>query len=255
MRLKDKVAIVTGGGSGIGHSTCVQFAGEGARVLVADIAGEKVERVVRELTDAGGIAEGLEADISTEAGAEKIASRADALWHRLDVLVNNAASFHHKSTEEANQADWETVLRVNVLGTSFCTKHAVARMKRQGSGSIINVASINGLVGMAGIWTTYSASKAAIINMSKSMARDYASFNIRVNCVCPGMIYTPALEQELVLLNVTKKYAEENIMGPRCLLKRFGKPEEIAPVILLLASDEASYITGATFVADGGYTS
>jgi NAD(P)-dependent dehydrogenase (short-subunit alcohol dehydrogenase family) len=255
MRLKDKVAIVTGGGSGIGQAACLQFAREGAQVLVVDIVPEKVEKVVREIAAAGGAAEGLTADVSTEEGAKSIASRCDSLWHRLDVLVNNAASFHHRSVEEATQADWENVLKVNVLGTSFCTKHAVALMKRQQSGSIVNVSSINGLGAMAPIWTTYSASKAAIVNMSRSMAVDFAPSNIRVNCVCPGMIFTPALEYELVQLNVTRKYAEENIMVPRCLMKRFGEPSEIAPVILFLASDEASYVTGATFVADGGYTS
>lgn len=255
MRLKDKVAIVTGGGSGIGQSTSLLFAREGARVLVVDIAGDKAEKVAGQIADAGGIAKALTADISREEDAKKIASHAETVWQHLDVLVNNAASFHHKSTAEATREDWDTVLKVNVLGTSFCTKHAVAVMKRQQSGSIINVASINGLVAMFGEWTTYSASKGAIVNMSKSMALDYAPFNIRVNCVCPGMIYTPALERALADLNVTRKYAEENIMGPRCLMKRFGEPSEIAPVILWLASDEASYITGATFVADGGYTS
>jgi len=255
VRLKDKVAVVTGGGSGIGHHTCLQFAREGARVLVVDILGDKANDVVRQIRDAGGTAEALVADVSNEEGAKSIAARADSLWHRLDVLVNNAASFHHVSTEQATYADWEAVLKVNVIGTSFCAKHAVPMMKKQKSGSIINIASINGLVAVNGDWVNYSASKAAIVNMSKSMAIDFAPFNVRVNCVCPGMIHTPAMETLLNQLKTTRKEAEETFLGPRCMLKRFGESWEIAPVIVLLASDEASYITGATFVADGGYTS
>ncbi len=255
MRLKDKVGIVTGGGSGIGHHTCLQFAREGARVLVVDILGDKAKEVARQITDKGGTAEALAEDVSTEEGAKRIASHAEKRWGRIDILVNNAASFHHKSTEEATQADWETVLKVNVLGTGFCTKYAVPIMKRQKSGSIINIASINGLVAMFGDWMIYSASKAAIVNMSKSMAMDYAPFGIRVNSVCPGMIHTPAMETLLGQMGVTRKQAEEQFLGPRCMLKRFGESWEIAPVIVLLASDEASYITGSTFVADGGYTS
>jgi NAD(P)-dependent dehydrogenase (short-subunit alcohol dehydrogenase family) len=255
MRLDGKVAIVTGGGSGIGHHTCLQFASEGARVLVVDILGEKAKRIAKEITDKGGIAEACAEDVSNEEGAKNIASRAESLWNRIDVLVNNAASFHHKSTEEATYTDWETVLKVNVMGTGFCSKYAVPIMKRQKSGSIIHVASINGLVATSGEWMIYNASKAAIVNMAKSMAIEYAPFGIRANCVCPGMIYTPAMETLLGQMGKTRKEAEVEFLGPRCMLKRFGESWEIAPVLVLLASDEASYITGATFVADGGYTS
>jgi NAD(P)-dependent dehydrogenase (short-subunit alcohol dehydrogenase family) len=255
MRLKDKVAIVTGGGSGIGHQSCLQFAREGARVLVVDILADKAKQVARQITEKGGVAEASAEDVSSEEGAKRIASRATDLWKRVDILVNNAASFHHKTVEEATAADWETVLKVNVLGTSFCTKYAVPFMKQQGSGSIINVASINGLVAMPTGWTNYSASKAAIVNMSKSMAYDFAPFGIRVNCLCPGMIHTPAMEDLLKTMNMTRKQAEDQFLGPRCMLKRFGEAHEIAAIILTMASDEASYMTGATIVVDGGYTS
>lgn len=254
MRLKDKVAIVTGGGSGIGHHTCLQFAREGARVLVVDILGDKAKKIARQITDNGGVAEGLAEDISSEESAKRIATAAVERWKRLDILVNNAASFHHKTVDEATAADWETVLKVNVLGTSFCCKHAVPFMKQQHSGSIVNVASINALGAMPTGWTNYSASKAAIVNMSKSMAFDYAPFGIRVNCICPGMIYTPAMEDLLVTMGVNRKQAEEKFLGPRCLMRRFGEPHEIAAIILMMASDEASYMTGSTVVVDGGYT-
>ena len=255
MRLKDKVTIVTGGGSGIGHHTCLQFAREGAKVLVVDLLGDKAKDVARQIKEQGGVAEPMAEDVSTEEAANRIASRAGDLWKRIDILVNNAACFHHRTVEEATAADWEAVFKVNVLGTSFCTKYVLPYMKKQGSGSIINIASINGLVAMPTGWTNYSASKAAIVNMSKSMAYDYAPFGIRVNCLCPGMIHTPAMVDLLKTMNMTREEAEDKFLGPRCLLKRFGEPQEIAAIILTMASDEASYMTGATIVVDGGYTS
>jgi len=255
MRLKDKVAIVTGGGSGIGHATSVLFAREGARVLVADLVEARAKAVAEEIRKNGGEAEPFACDVSSEKDAEQMVSRAESLWKRLDILVNNAASFHHRTAEEATRADWDAVLGVNILGTSFCTKHGVALMKKNKRGSIINIASINGLVAMSSGWMTYNASKAAIVKMSKDMAMDFAPSNIRVNCVCPGMIYTPAMVDLLATMNLTRKEAEDQFLGPRGMLKRFGESIEIANVILLLASDEASYVTGATFAADGGYTS
>jgi len=174
MRLKDKVAIVTGGGSGIGHQTCLQFAREGAKVLVVDLLGDKAKDVAHQITGKGVWQRRWRKTFPPKTARSALHRTAGTLWKRIDILVNNAASFHHRSVEEATAADWETVLKVNVLGTSFCTKYALPFMKQQGSGSIINVASINGLVAMPTGWTNYSASKAAIVNMSKSMAYDYA---------------------------------------------------------------------------------
>ena len=254
MRLQDKVAIVTGGGSGIGLSTCHLFAREGARVLVVDLDGDKAKDVARQISEQGGIAEALKEDVSSEEAAQRIAGAAANLWKRIDVLVNNAASFHHRTVDEATAEDWEIVLKTNVMGTSFCSKHVLPHMKQQGSGSIVNVASINGLVAMPTGWANYSASKAAIVNLSKSMAYDYGSFGIRVNCICPGVIFTPAMVKLCQDWNMTRQQVEERYMGPRAAIKRFGEPEEIAAIILTMASDEASYMTGAIIVVDGGYT-
>jgi NAD(P)-dependent dehydrogenase (short-subunit alcohol dehydrogenase family) len=253
MRLRDKVAIVTGGGSGIGRATSLLFAREGARVLVVDIVGERAEQVAEEIRREGAIAEALAEDISTEAGAERIVARAVDLWKRLDILVNNAASFVQKPVEQATREDWETVWGVNVAGTSFCCKYAVAVMRKQGGGAIVNVASINGLMGSQG-QMTYSATKAAIINMTKSMAIDLAPYNIRVNCVCPGVTLTPALLTLLEELKLSVEEAEKRCVG-RSMIKRFAKPEEIAPAILFLASDEASYVDASAVVVDGGISS
>lgn len=253
MRLREKVAIVTGGGSGIGRATSLLFAREGARVLVVDVVGERAVQVAGEANKAGGAAEALIGDVSTEDGAQRIISRAVELWGRLDILVNNAANFRQKPVEQATQEDWKTVWSVNVAGTSFCSKYAVAVMRKQGYGTIVNVASINGLMGSEG-QMTYSATKAAIINMTKSMAIDLAPYNIRVNCVCPGVTLTPALLTLLDELKVSVEEAEKRCVG-RSMIKRFGKPEEIAPAILFLASDEASYVNASALVVDGGISS
>ena len=253
MRLKNKVSIITGAGSGIGRSAALQFAAEGATVLVVDIDRERASAVAAEIKGHGGRAEAHVADISKDEDAKAMVARALELWPRVDVLVNNAASFHHKRVEDATRADWEKVLGVNVLGTSFCCRYAAEVMKNQGGGAIVNVASINGLIAMPD-WYTYNASKAAVVEMSKSMAMDLGPFNIRVNCVCPGVTDTPALQRAIAELGATVEDVIKGYIEPNCLIKRFGKPEEIAPAILFLASDEASYITGATLVVDGGYT-
>jgi NAD(P)-dependent dehydrogenase (short-subunit alcohol dehydrogenase family) len=253
VRLKDRVSIVTGGGSGIGRATSLRFASEGASVLVADVDGSSAAQTVASIEAAGGLAASVLADVSDEVAAARIVRRAVELWGRLDILVNNAASFLHRRVEDATREDWEKVLGVNVMGTSFCSRHAVEVMKSNGGGAIVNVASINGLIAMPD-WVTYNASKAAVVQMSRSMAMDLAPFGIRVNCVCPGVTDTPALRALLVELGVSAEDALTNLVAPRCLLKRYGKPEEIAAAITFLASDEASYMTGATMVVDGGFT-
>jgi NAD(P)-dependent dehydrogenase (short-subunit alcohol dehydrogenase family) len=253
VRLKERISIVTGGGSGIGRATALRFANEGASVLVADIDGSGARHTVASIEAGGGHAASVAADVSDEAAASRIVHRAMELWGRVDVLVNNAASFHHRRVEEATRVDWDMVLGVNVMGTSFCSKHAVEVMKTHGGGAIVNVASINGLVAMPA-WVTYNASKAAVIEMSKSMAMDLAPFNIRVNCVCPGMTDTPALKRVIDEFGISTDQAIEAYVAPRCLIKRFGKPEEVAAVIAFLASDDASYMTGSTVVVDGGFT-
>jgi NAD(P)-dependent dehydrogenase (short-subunit alcohol dehydrogenase family) len=250
-RLKDRIAIITGGGSGIGRATALQFAREGASVLVADIEPSSGAETVASIKAQGGQAAALVADVSDEAAAARIVGRAVELWGRVDVLVNNAASFHHLRVEQATRADWEKVLGVNVMGTSFCTRHAVEVMKTHGGGAIVNVASINGLVAMP---TDDLASKAAVIEMSKSMAMDLGPFGIRVNCVCPGITDTPALQRVIAEFGIPAEEVIRVHVAPRCLIKRFGRPEEIAAAITFLASDEASYMTGSTVVVDGGFT-
>lgn len=253
MRLHDKTAIITGGGSGIGQATALQFAREGARVLVADIDAARADSVVAAITAQGGSAAACVADVSDEADARRMVGQALELWDGLDILVNNAASFLAKRIDEVTREDFQQVWSVNVLGTTWCSKHAVVAMKLRQRGAIVNVASINGLISMRD-QMTYNATKAAVIEMSKSMAEDLAAWNIRVNCVCPGVTDTPALRAGIEGWGMPEEEIIRTRIEPYCLIKRFGRPEEIAPAILFLASDEASYMTGATVVVDGGFT-
>jgi NAD(P)-dependent dehydrogenase (short-subunit alcohol dehydrogenase family) len=251
--LENKSAIITGAASGIGRAAALHFCREGAKVLLADIDGEGAARAASEIEAAGGCAEAIAADISGEEGARTVVARCRELWGGVDVLVNNAAAFHYRRVEDATPADWDKVMSVNVVGTSLCSRFSVEAMKENGSGTIVNIASINGLIGMPDQFT-YNASKAAIIEMSKSMAIDLGPFNIRVNCVCPGVTDTPALQRTIDEMGLTVDAVIEGYIAPRCIIKRFGRAEEVAAVIAFLASEEASYMTGAVVVVDGGFT-
>jgi dihydroanticapsin dehydrogenase len=248
--LKDKVAIVTGGGAGIGKATALLFAEEGARVVVADINAEEAERTALEIKGKGAESIFVQADISDEANAKNISERAIRNFSRIDVLVNNAATFVLKGLD-ANASDWKQSLHVNVLGTAAVSKHAVEYMKQTG-GSIVIVSSISGMVAQPS-FVTYSATKAALIQMTRNMALDLAPFKIRVNCVCPFAILTQASRLHMQQTGMSmEEFAAE--VGGGTMLKRIAEPIEAAYPILFLASDEASFITGAQLVVDGGYT-
>jgi NAD(P)-dependent dehydrogenase (short-subunit alcohol dehydrogenase family) len=252
MRVKDKVAIITGSGSGIGRATAQLFAEEGAKVVVADINLEGANETVRLIRETGGEAVSVEGDVSKETGAQKIADAALAAFGKIDILVNNAAAFVFGRVEDATEADWDRVLGTNVKGLAFCVKAVLPAMKSGGGGAIVNLASISALIAQAD-YVPYNTSKSAVLNFTRCLAMDLASFNIRVNAVCPGVIHTPALEGVMKTMNFTLEDANE-YWGNSCFLKRLGKPREIAQVILFLASDDASFVTGHALVADGGYT-
>lgn len=251
MRLKNKVAIVTGGGSGIGHSTALLLAEEGAKVVVADIDATTGQKTVSEITEGQGNALFVPADISKEEAARQITDETVQAFGRIDVLVNNAAIFVLKGFD-ATVEDWQRSLGVNVIGTSMVTKYAIEPMKKAGGGAIVNLASISSWVAQPDVFA-YSATKAALLQMTRNMAMDLAPHKIRVNCVCPGTILTSASYRVMKKTGMTLEQfdAEE---GAKTLLGRVGTSREVAHAVLFLVSDEASYITGTHLMVDGGYT-
>jgi len=249
VRLEQKVAIITGAKSGIGFATAVRFVAEGAKVVVADI--RDAHREVQELTTRGGEALFVEADVSSETQVQALIEKTMTAYGRLDVVVNNAGIELAKTVLNTSEQEWDRLMDVNLKGVFLCCKAAVPVMQRQGGGVIINVASELGLVGGSQI-AAYSASKGGVVQLTKAMAIDHASDHIRINCVCPGPVETPLLET--IIESSSNPEQERRSILEKTLLKRVGRPEEIANVILFLASQEASYMTGSVVVVDGGWT-
>lgn len=248
MRLKDKVSVITGGGGAIGGATAEHFAREGARVVVSDVDGKTARQTVEAIQSAGGEAVFVEADVSQVAETEKIIRCAVDTYGRVDVLFNVAGIELMKSLHEHTEEDYERVTGVSLKGSFFCTKYAVTEMMKQGSGVIINMGSIAALSGHAQL-ASYCAAKGALINFTKYVAMEYAPYNIRCNCICPGTIATQMVQRaaseypELVAKNVN-----EHALG------RMGEVREITDAALFLASDESSFVTGVTLPVDGGYS-
>jgi dihydroanticapsin dehydrogenase len=251
MRLKNKVAIVTGAASGIGEATALLFGEEGAKVVVADLDVEGGCRTVAQIREKGGDAAFVRADISIETDAKRIADEALRAYGRIDVLVNNAAQFVLKGLE-ATVDDWQRSLGTNVIGTALVSRFVSDQMKKDGGGSIVNISSQSGLFAQP-TFITYSSTKAAILHMTRLMALDLAPANIRVNTVCPGTILTQSNLAYLKKHDISLETFQAT-EGGRTMLNRVGNPREVAYAILFLASDEASYITAAMLVVDGGRT-
>lgn len=244
-RLEGKIAFVTGAGSGIGEATALRFAEEGAIVVLCGRRVEPLQGVQEKIIGFGGRAEIAVADVSDE-HAYVSALEATALRHgRLDILVNNAMAYTWGGIDTMTTADWHANFATTVDGTFWGTRTAMRLMKAQGGGSIVNIASICGLFGIA--WMAgYSAAKAAVINFSRAAASEGAPNNIRCNVIIPGVVDTPATAG---MLGDAKTRTNTEKVIP---MKRVGLPVELANAILFLASDEASYVTGASLAVDGG---
>ena len=248
-RVVDKVAVITGAAAGIGEATAELFTEEGAKVILLDI-DPKGESVAARIRDNDFTALFLQTDISKEDDVKHAMESAEREYGRIDILVNNAAVFVLKGLD-ATLEDWHRSLDVNVIRTSFCTRYASKIMKKLGGGSIVNLSSISGYVAQPE-FLAYSATKAALVNMTRCMALDLAPHGIRVNCVCPGTIRTTATDRHMAQTGTTEeKFLAEN--ASLHLLNRVGKPRDVAYAILFLASDEASFITATPLLVDGGY--
>ena len=247
MRLANKVALVVGGGSGIGRAISRRFAQEGAAVVVADVRQDAAAAVVAEIGRAGGRATAVAADVSREADCRRLIAAAVDADGRLDVLVNSAGAIVRKTIDQLTSEEWDHVLGVNLKGIFLCIKYALEPMKRAGGGRIVNIASISGLVGMG--HSAYCASKGGVIALSRELVSELAPHNITVNCIAPGFVETPFTAGILGVPEVRRHMTDLVPLG------RLSRPEDQAAAALFLASDDAAYITGHTIVVDGGLTS
>jgi NAD(P)-dependent dehydrogenase (short-subunit alcohol dehydrogenase family) len=244
-RLSGKIAIVTGAGSGIGEATARRFAREGARVVLCGRRLEPIERVAAAIASAGGAAETRSVDVSDERAFEALIDDTVKRHRRLDVLVNNAYGMTAATLESTTTADWHRTFRATLDSVFFGLRAALPRMAKQGGGAIVNVSSTAGHAGQIGIGA-YASAKAALENLTRTAAVEAAPHRVRVNALAPGVIATP---------NTVAAFADPRARSAmeRCIpLGRFGDPDEIASGILFLASDEASFITGACLIVDGG---
>jgi NAD(P)-dependent dehydrogenase (short-subunit alcohol dehydrogenase family) len=249
-RLEGKVALITGGGSGMGRVASALFAGEGARVALTDVNDDAGGSAAAEIEGEGGESLFVHADVSREAHAEQMVQRTIERFGRLDVLYNNAGVMLDAdgSVDATDEAVWDTTLGINVKGVAFGCKFGIPAMIAGGGGSIINVASFVAWMGAATSQTAYTASKGAVVSMTREIAVEYARRGIRCNALCPGPIDTPLLAQ---LLSDPARRQRRLVHIP---MGRLGRAEELAKAALFLASDDSSFMTGASLIVDGGIT-
>ncbi|MGD0290397.1 MAG: SDR family NAD(P)-dependent oxidoreductase [Candidatus Binataceae bacterium] len=248
-KLEGRVAIVTAGGAGIGAATVRRFAKEGAAVVIADLSGTRAKAVTDEVNSAGGRAAFIKMDASDPEAIQATIKLAIDSYGRLDVLFNNAGMAEVALIHDTTLESWNRVMAVTLTSTFLGIKYAVPIMRKQGGGAIVNTASISGTRGDYGM-ASYNAAKAGVINLTRAAALENAKQKIRVNCVCPGGINTRVAE----VLGGDRADEFRRTMGAIHPIGRMGEPEEIANMVTFLASDEASFITGASFVVDGGVT-
>ena len=248
MRLKDKVALITGASSGIGKEAALLFAQEGAKIVCVDLNDEAGKQTVAEIKAAGGEAAYIHADISKAADSENMAAFAEDKFGKLNIMFNNAGIMHSSDDDAINtdEAIWDLTMNINAKGVFLGCKYGIPALRRAGGGSIINTASFVGVMGAATPQIAYTASKGAVLALSRELAIVHAKENIRVNSLCPGPLHTELL---MKFLNTDAKKNRRLVHLP---MGRFGEAKEMAKAALFLASDEASYVTGTDFMVDGG---
>ncbi|MBU8905642.1 SDR family NAD(P)-dependent oxidoreductase [Desertibacillus haloalkaliphilus] len=246
MRVKGKVAVVTGGGSGIGCATSLRLAEEGAAVVVADLNEEAAANTAEVIKEAGGDATFVKTDVTNPDDVQQLISTATQTYKGLDILFNNAGiSNQELKLTELSLEEWDQVINVNLKGVYLGMKYAIPEMEKQNGGSIINTSSVLGFKGKK-YQAPYNASKAGVVTLTQNAALEFGTKNIRVNAIAPGVIDTPIVD------GWRENEWKWEIISKANALRRLGKPEEVANAVLFLASDEASFITGSTLMVDGG---
>jgi len=260
-RVKGKVAIITGAAGGLGRAQALLLAKEGAKIVLTDIIEAEPKKTVEEIRRAGGEAIFVKHDVTSEEDWAEVIRQTLSSFGRLDVLVNNAGVLMSKAIADMSLDDWRRVTSVNLDGVFLGTKHAIGAMRKSGGGSIVNMSSVGGLVGMPADSSAYCASKGGVRLFTKASALQCSKsghdYNIRVNSVHPGFILTPMLEKVMrasaAIAGSTYEQAKR-MREDSTMIGRLGVPEDVAYAVLYLASDESSYVTGAELVVDGGYT-
>ena len=250
-RLQGKVAFITGAGTGIGRACAALFAREGARVAVGGRRREPLDAVAREVTAAGGECVSVPCDVAQRAAVEQAVRATADRFGRLDVVINNAGALFVGTADETSDADWNRLLAVNLTGTFFVSRAALPELRKSGGGSIVNIGSVLGLVGMKQR-AAYAASKGGVTMLTKAMALDHARENIRVNCICPAIVETELVAD--MFRKMPDPEAARRTRTEQIPLGRMGRPEDVAQLALYLASDESRWLTGAALPLDGGLT-
>jgi len=251
MRLQGKVCIVTGGGSGLGRVTCLLFALEEAKVAVADRDAGAAERTASEAAELGAETLALAVDVARSADCERMVEATVERFGALDVLVNNAGYGITGDVVDTSEEDWDALMATNLKGVFLCSKYAIPAMRRRGGGAIVNIASSVSAVGIADR-AAYVASKGGVLALTRAMALDHVGDNIRVNCVAPGTMASPYYDE--MLRRADDPEAMRRELEDRQVMRRLGRPEEVAYAVLYLACDESSFCTGSMVTADGGMT-